>query len=195
MWPCLQGDTGRLSRGWKIEQHHPSTGRPVPTACFCLRCWKSKHAEEKQRILHDNDEIMDGLCKMIYHKFVGAAILLLANVLHCADCVDNIIINDIPCVKRKELGDVISKWVSISLIPWTRSIAECLLSRETFFVVSLVLILGVSILLLKIHQESLLCVPCNHSLLKFMTSRYIGFPVEIFGGCFPRPSQSVCIEL
>ena len=36
---------------------------------------------------------------MSYHRFVGAAILLLANVFHCAVCVDNRIINDIPCVK------------------------------------------------------------------------------------------------
>ena len=49
------------------------------------------------------------LCKMSYHRFVGAAILLLANVFHCADCVGNRIINDITCVKRKELGDGISQ--------------------------------------------------------------------------------------
>ena len=49
---------------------------------------------------------------MCYHRFVGAAILLLANLFHCADCVDNRIINDIPCVKCKELGDGISEWVS-----------------------------------------------------------------------------------
>ena len=55
-----------------------------------------------------NDEIIDGLCKMSYHRLVGPAILLLGNVM------------------RKELVDVISKWVPISLITWTRSIAECL---------------------------------------------------------------------
>ena len=38
--------------------------------------------------------------------------MFLVNVFHCADCVDNRIINDILCVKRKELGDGISKWVS-----------------------------------------------------------------------------------
>ena len=84
--------------------------RPVPSSCFCLWCWKSEHAEEKQGVFLD--EIVDGLCKLSYHRFVGAAILLLANVSHCADCVDNRIINDIPCVKRKELGDGINKWVS-----------------------------------------------------------------------------------
>ena len=85
---------------------------------------------------------MDVLCKMTYHRFVGAAILLLANVFHCADCVDNIIINDIPCVKRKELGIVLVKWIPISIITWTKSIADCLLVRETFFVVLLVAIFG-----------------------------------------------------
>ena len=127
MCPCLQDDTALLCRDGKIEQHHPSTGRPVPAACLCLWCWKSKHAEERQGVFLVNDEIIDGLCKMSYHRFVGPAILLLGNVFHRANCVDNRIIKDIPCVMRKELVDVISKWVPISLITWTRSIAECLL--------------------------------------------------------------------
>ena len=71
----------------EIEKHHPST--------------------EKQGVLLD--EIVQGLCKMSYHRLVGAAILLLANVFHCADCVDNKVINDIACVRRKELRDDISK--------------------------------------------------------------------------------------
>ena len=71
----------------EIEKHHPST--------------------EKQGVLLD--EIVHGLCKMSYHQFVGAAILLLANVFHCADCVDNKVINDIACVRRKELRYDISK--------------------------------------------------------------------------------------
>ena len=109
MCPCLHDDTAWLCRGGEIEKHHSLTGRPVPSSCF-FWCWKSEHAEEKQGVLLD--EIVDGLCKLSYHRFVGAAFLLLANVFHCADCVDNRIINDIPCVKRKELGDGISKWVS-----------------------------------------------------------------------------------
>ena len=87
MCPCLHDDTTWLCRGEEIEKHNPSTVRHVPSSCFCLWCCKSEHTEEKQGGFLD--EIVDGLCKISYHRFVGAAILLLANVFHCADCVDN----------------------------------------------------------------------------------------------------------
>ena len=115
--------------------------------------------------------------KMSYRRFVGAAILLLADVFRCADCVDNIIINDIPCVKRKELGAGISKWFSNLNNNLDKSIADCLLVRGTFFVVLLVVIFGISILLLKIHQESRLFGPCNHSLLESISFRWFFYGV------------------
>ena len=113
------------------------------------------------------------LCKMSYHRFVGAAILLLANVFHCADCVGNRIIKDITCVKCKELGDGISQWVSHLNNDLDK--VHCRLSSGWRN-----LLRGVA------------------AITPFLNpSRLVGFSVEFFHGCFPLPrsSQSVRIEL
>ena len=152
MYPCLHDDTGWLCRGGEIEKHHPS-------ACFCLRCWEYKPAEEKHCELF---LVVDGLCKISYHDLLE----LLFCSLSISSKVQNVLTTELSMTSRvssaRSSGLVLVNRFLITII----TIANCLLVRGTFFVTLLVIILGVSILLLKIQQEARLLGPCNQSLLE-----------------------------
>ena len=132
MRPCLHDDTTWLRRGGWIVKHHPSTGRPVTSSSFCPWCWKSAYAEENQGVLLD--EILDVLYKMSYHRFVGAAILLLAisSTVRTVSTTESSMTSRVSSARSS--GMVLVNGFPISIIIWTGSIADGLLVRETFFV-------------------------------------------------------------